>query len=50
VGTIEGQGGIRLSDEQRLDWLRLIRSENVKLILLIYQSVNGRDARVMSNE
>jgi DNA processing protein len=29
VGTIEGQGGIRLSDEQRLDWLRLIRSENV---------------------
>jgi DNA processing protein len=29
VGTIEGQRGIRLSDEQRLDWLRLIRSENV---------------------
>ena len=22
-------GGVRLSDEQRLDWLRLIRSDNV---------------------
>ena len=29
MGTIEGQAGIRLSDEQRLDWLRLIRSGNV---------------------
>jgi hypothetical protein len=25
----EGTGGVVLTDEQRLDWLRLIRSENV---------------------
>jgi len=25
----EGVGGIRLTDEQRIDWLRLIRSQNV---------------------
>jgi gluconate kinase len=25
----EGAGGIRLTDEQRIDWLRLIRSQNV---------------------
>ena len=25
----EPAGGVKLSDEQRLDWLRLIRSENV---------------------
>jgi hypothetical protein len=25
----EGAGGVVLTDEQRLDWLRLIRSENI---------------------
>jgi DNA processing protein len=25
----DGSQGVRLSDERRLDWLRLIRSENV---------------------
>ena len=25
----EGQEGVQLTDEQRLDWLRLIRSQNV---------------------
>jgi hypothetical protein len=25
----EGKGGVRLTDEQRLDWLRLIRSQNI---------------------
>jgi DNA processing protein len=29
VATTEGPKGVRLSDEQKLDWLRLIRSENV---------------------
>jgi DNA processing protein len=29
VSGSEGTGGVRLTDEQRLDWLRLIRSENV---------------------
>jgi DNA processing protein len=29
VTTGDGAGGVRLTDEQRLDWLRLIRSENV---------------------
>ena len=29
VSTNEDIGGIRLTDEQRLDWLRLIRSENI---------------------
>jgi DNA processing protein len=29
VGTGEGRGGVELSDEQRLDWLRLMRSENI---------------------
>jgi DNA processing protein len=26
---VSGKAGVRLSDEQRLDWLRLIRSDNV---------------------
>jgi len=25
----EGRNGIRLTDEQRIDWLRLIRSQNI---------------------
>jgi hypothetical protein len=25
----EGSRGIRLTDEQRIDWLRLIRSQNI---------------------
>ncbi|MFZ0425468.1 MAG: hypothetical protein WAL80_21525 [Xanthobacteraceae bacterium] len=25
----EGKTGVRLTDEQRLDWLRLIRSQNI---------------------
>jgi DNA processing protein len=29
VNVVDGQTGVRLTDEQRLDWLRLIRSENV---------------------
>jgi DNA processing protein len=29
VATKEGTEGLRLTDEQRLDWLRLIRSDNV---------------------
>jgi DNA processing protein len=29
VGDSDEQRGVRLTDEQRLDWLRLIRSENV---------------------
>jgi hypothetical protein len=29
VSTIDSQDGVRLTDEERLDWLRLIRSENV---------------------
>jgi hypothetical protein len=29
VSTSEFTAGVRLSDVQRLDWLRLIRSENV---------------------
>jgi DNA processing protein len=29
VSASEGIGGVRLTDEQRLDWLRLIRSENI---------------------
>jgi len=29
VGTNETDGGVRLTDAQRLDWLRLIRSENI---------------------
>jgi DNA processing protein len=29
VSANEGIGGVRLTDEQRLDWLRLIRSENI---------------------
>jgi hypothetical protein len=28
--VIEGTEPIRLTDEQRLDWLRLIRSQNVE--------------------
>jgi hypothetical protein len=29
-GTVsEGKRGIRLTDEQRIDWLRLIRSQNI---------------------
>ena len=28
-GDVSGSEGVRLTDEQRLDWLRLIRSENV---------------------
>jgi len=26
---VSGKAGVRLTDEQRLDWLRLIRSDNV---------------------
>src|SRR5438132_801385 len=29
VGAARGDQGVQLTDEQRLDWLRLIRSENV---------------------
>jgi DNA processing protein len=29
VSTIGNEDGVRLTDEERLDWLRLIRSENV---------------------
>ena len=29
VSTIDSEDGVRLTDEERLDWLRLIRSENV---------------------
>ncbi|HTS39545.1 MAG TPA: DNA-processing protein DprA [Xanthobacteraceae bacterium] len=29
MGTNETDGGVRLTDAQRLDWLRLIRSENI---------------------
>ena len=29
MSGIDGIEGYRLTDEQRLDWLRLIRSENV---------------------
>jgi hypothetical protein len=29
VSANDGIGGVRLTDEQRLDWLRLIRSENI---------------------
>jgi DNA processing protein len=29
VGGTEGADGVRLTDEQRIDWLRLIRSDNV---------------------
>jgi hypothetical protein len=29
VSVSDSENGVRLSDEQRLDWLRLIRSENV---------------------
>jgi DNA processing protein len=28
-GGVVTSNGVRLSDEQRLDWLRLIRSDNV---------------------
>jgi len=29
VSTIDSEDGVRLTDEERLHWLRLIRSENV---------------------
>jgi DNA processing protein len=29
VSVSESEDGVRLTDEERLDWLRLIRSENV---------------------
>jgi gluconate kinase len=29
VSVSDSENGVRLSDEQRLDWLRLIRSENI---------------------
>ena len=29
MSTIDSEDGVRLTDEERLDWLRLIRSENV---------------------
>src|SRR6202035_539528 len=29
VTVVQGEDGVRLTDEQRLDWLRLIRCENV---------------------
>ena len=31
VAASEFTTGVRLTDEQRLDWLRLIRSENIGL-------------------
>jgi hypothetical protein len=43
----EGEKAIRLTDEQRLDWLRLIRSQNVgpRGIMAQTPQARGHDPR-----
>jgi DNA processing protein len=51
---VSGKAGVRLTDEQRLDWLRLIRSDNVGprtfRALINHFGGAGRPARVCSRE
>jgi len=49
AGSLQGAavltGGVRLTDDQRLDWLRLIRSDNIGPRGIMAQTPQGRGGR-----